>query len=103
MLERIERLNPQLNAYMTVTAEQALEQARTAEREIAAGSYRGPLHGVPMAVKDLFATKGVRTTAGSKMLTDWTPDEDAAVVTQARSRRARSGSASSACTSGHTA
>ena len=81
MLSRIERLNPRLNAYMTVTGEQAMEQARAAEREISGGGYRGPLHGVPLAVKDLFATKGVRTTAGSKMLTDWTPDEDAAVVT----------------------
>ncbi|MDE3094638.1 MAG: amidase [Chloroflexota bacterium] len=80
MLDRIERLNPKLNAYFTVTADQALDAARAAEREVAAGRYRGPLHGVPVAVKDLFATKGVRTTAGSKILGDWLPDHDATVV-----------------------
>ena len=83
-LERIERVNPQLNAYLTVTAEQAMDDARDAEGEIAAGRYRGLLHGVPVAVKDLFATKGVRTTAGSKILADWIPDEDATVVTKLR-------------------
>ena len=80
LLERIERLNPALNAYMTVTGESALAAARVAEREIAGGEYRGLLHGVPVAVKDLFATKGVRTTAGSKILGDWTPDFDATAV-----------------------
>ncbi|MGH7123660.1 MAG: amidase, partial [Stellaceae bacterium] len=84
MLARIERLDPALNAYMTVTGERAIEEARAAEREISTGSYRGALHGVPIAVKDLFATKGVRTTAGSRMLTDWLPDEDATVVTKLR-------------------
>ncbi|MEX2245931.1 MAG: amidase [Dehalococcoidia bacterium] len=83
-LARIDRINPQLNAYMTVTAEQALEDARAAGHEIAAGRYRGLLHGVPVAVKDLFATKGVRTTAGSKILTDWVPDHDATVVVKLR-------------------
>lgn len=80
ILDRIERLNPQLNAFITVTGEQALEAARTAEQDIAAGKYRGTLHGVPIALKDLFATKGVRTTAGSKILGDWTPDYDATAV-----------------------
>src|SRR5437868_4971187 len=80
MLRRIERLNPQLNAYITVTPDAALEEARAAEKEIAGGKHRGPLHGVPIAIKDLFATKGVRTTAGSKLLSDWVPDEDATVV-----------------------
>src|SRR5206468_11057644 len=70
MLRRIERLNPQLNVYITVTADDALEEARVAQKEIGAGKHRGPLHGVPIAVKDLFATKGVRTTAGSKLLSD---------------------------------
>ena len=84
MLARIERLNPALNAYMTVTAEIALEEARAAEHAIAAGQYRGVLHGVPIAHKDLYATKGVRTTAGSKILTDWVPDFDATVVTKLR-------------------
>jgi aspartyl-tRNA(Asn)/glutamyl-tRNA(Gln) amidotransferase subunit A len=83
-LERIERLNPKLNAYITVTAEQALAEARAAEREIAAGRYRGPLHGVPIGVKDLCETKGVRTTAGSKILSDWVPDADAPVVQKLR-------------------
>ncbi len=80
VLERIDRLNPTLNAYMTVTGEAALAAAAAAEREIAAGEYRGLLHGVPVGIKDLFQTKGVRTTAGSKILADWMPDEDATVV-----------------------
>jgi aspartyl-tRNA(Asn)/glutamyl-tRNA(Gln) amidotransferase subunit A len=80
VLARVERLNPQLNAFITVTGEQALAAAREAEREIGAGRYRGALHGVPIAIKDLFATKGVRTTAGSKILADWVPGHDATVV-----------------------
>lgn len=80
MLERVERLNPALNAYITVTADVALEQARVAEGEIVAGRYRGTLHGVPIAHKDLFDTKGVRTTAGSKVLADRVPEADATVV-----------------------
>ena len=84
VLERIERLNPKLNAYITVMADQALAGARTAADEIAAGGYRGPLHGVPVAVKDLCQTKGVRTTAASKILADWVPDEDATIVRKLR-------------------
>ena len=80
VLERIERLNPTLNAYITVMAEQALADAHAAESEIASGHYRGALHGVPVGVKDLCATQGVRTTAGSKILADSVPDEDATVV-----------------------
>lgn len=80
VLDRIARIDPQLNSYMTVTGEQALAAARQAEREIAGGEYRGLLHGVPVGIKDLFATKGVRTTAGSKILADWVPDYDATVV-----------------------
>ena len=76
-LERIERLNPTLNAYITVTADQAMQAARQAEEEIGAGGYRGPLHGIPISLKDLYASKGVRTTAGSKILGDWVPDFDA--------------------------
>lgn len=79
-LDRIAKLNPRLEAYVTVTADLALEAARRAEREIVSGQYRGPLHGVPYSLKDLFATKGVRTTAGSKILADNVPVEDAAVV-----------------------
>lgn len=80
MLERIGRLQPILNAYITVTAEQAERAALEAEREIVAGRYRGPLHGIPVSIKDIFATQGVRTTAGSKILADWVPDHDATAV-----------------------
>ena len=83
-LERIERYNPTLNAYVTVTAENALADARKAEVEIARGQYRGPLHGIPFSIKDNLATKGVRTTAGSKILDDWRPDFDATVVAKLR-------------------
>lgn len=83
-LERIERLNPKLNAYLTVTAESALASAETAEREIREGGYRGPLHGMPFSIKDNIAIRGVRTTAGSKTLADWIPDFDATVVTRLR-------------------
>ncbi len=79
-LDRIARVDPAINAFITVTAEQALASARTAEREITAGNYRGPLHGVPLSVKDLFLTQGVRTTAGSRVLWDSVPDRDATVV-----------------------
>jgi aspartyl-tRNA(Asn)/glutamyl-tRNA(Gln) amidotransferase subunit A len=79
-LGRIERLNPQLNAFITVTAEQALERARQADRELAAGRDRGPLHGIPIAHKDLIATRGVRTTAGSRLYQNYLPAEDATVV-----------------------
>lgn len=79
-LERIERVNPTLNAYVTVTADRALTDARKADDEIAQGRYRGPLHGIPFSIKDNIATKGVRTTAGSKILADWIPDFDATVV-----------------------
>jgi aspartyl-tRNA(Asn)/glutamyl-tRNA(Gln) amidotransferase subunit A len=79
-LERIERLNPILNAYVTVTADDALADAKKVENEIAQGRYRGPLHGIPFSIKDNIATKGVRTTAGSKILDQWIPDFDATVV-----------------------
>ena len=79
-LERIERWNPVVNAFITVTAEQALIEAREAEHEIAAGHWRGPLHGVPLALKDLIDTRGVRTTAASAVFQDRIPDEDAEVV-----------------------
>lgn len=79
-LARIERLNSALRAFITVTADRAVVQAEQADRELAAGRDRGPLHGIPMAVKDLFYTRGVRTTCGSKVFENFVPDENAAVV-----------------------
>jgi aspartyl-tRNA(Asn)/glutamyl-tRNA(Gln) amidotransferase subunit A len=79
-LARIERLNPLLNAFITVTGETALAAARAAESEVANGKRRGPLHGIPIALKDLFDTAGVRTTAGSAIFADRVPSEDAEVV-----------------------
>src|SRR5205809_1258521 len=84
MLERIEKLNPILNAYVTVTADQAMKSAQEAEREIQRGKWRGPLHGVPIALKDLFDTAGVKTTAGSALFKDRVPQEDAEVVRRLR-------------------
>jgi aspartyl-tRNA(Asn)/glutamyl-tRNA(Gln) amidotransferase subunit A len=87
-LARIERLNPKLNAYLTVTAEIALAQARKAEAELLAPRGRkghrdrGPLHGIPISLKDNIYTKGVRTTAGSKILGNFVPKHDAVVVTK---------------------
>ena len=79
-LDRVEAIDPKLNSFITVTPDSALEAARAAEREILAGRYLGTLHGVPVAIKDLFTTKGVKTTAGSKILSGWIPDYDATVV-----------------------
>ncbi|MCC7366427.1 MAG: amidase [Dehalococcoidia bacterium] len=75
-LARIERVDPLVNAYITVTAERALEDAARADAELAHGLSRGPLHGVPIALKDLYATAGIRTTAGSKVLESWIPEAD---------------------------
>lgn len=83
-LERIERLEPLLRAFITLTADDAVSSARAADREIGAGRNRGPLHGVPVALKDLFDTAGVRTTAGSKIFAERVPDEDATAVTRLR-------------------
>jgi aspartyl-tRNA(Asn)/glutamyl-tRNA(Gln) amidotransferase subunit A len=69
-----------MRAFITVTAEPALEQARQADRELAMGKDRGPFHGIPVALKDLFATSGVRTTAGSKVYENWVPGFNATVV-----------------------
>src|SRR5262245_19304170 len=83
-LARIEKLNPALNAFITVTAESALYEAKKAEAEIGRGEWRGPLHGIPLAVKDLVETAGVRTTAASAVLQDYVPKEDAEVVRRLR-------------------
>ncbi len=80
ILDRIRKLNPSLRAYLTVLDESAIRQAEAADQEIAAGRWRGPLHGVPVAVKDLCWTKGVPTTCASKVLRDWRPDANATVV-----------------------
>jgi len=79
-LETIDRLNPVLNAFITVTVASALQEAKLAEEEIAAGHWRGPLHGIPIGLKDLIDTSGVRTTAGSALFKDRIPTADAEVV-----------------------
>ena len=79
-MARIDRHDPSLRAFITITGEQALEQARQADRELSMGQDRGPLHGIPVALKDLFGTRGVRTTAGSKVYEHFVPERDATVV-----------------------
>jgi aspartyl-tRNA(Asn)/glutamyl-tRNA(Gln) amidotransferase subunit A len=79
-LERIQLLDQRLNSFITVTPELALEQARQAETEIQLGSYKGALHGIPLALKDLYETQGIRTTGGSTFFADYFPEADAAVV-----------------------
>lgn len=80
-LERIERIDPTVNSYITVMVDQAREDARQAEAEIQRGEYRGPLHGIPMGIKDQIYTKGIRTTDASKIRADFVPEHDATVVT----------------------
>jgi amidase len=82
ILDRIERLEPVLRTYVTVTADIALEQARKAEEEIRSGRIRGPMHGVPVGIKDLCETRGVKTTWGSRILADHVPDADCTVVSK---------------------
>jgi aspartyl-tRNA(Asn)/glutamyl-tRNA(Gln) amidotransferase subunit A len=79
-LGQIAKLNPVLNAFITVTSDSALARARDLDRELARGIHRGPLHGIPIAHKDLMWTKGVRTTSGSKIFANFLPDRDAVVV-----------------------
>ena len=83
-LAKIEKLNPVLNAFITVTAEPALQQARQAETEIQHGGWRGPLHGIPLGLKDLLDTAGIRTTAASALFRDRIPTQDAEVVRRLR-------------------
>ena len=79
-LNRIDALNGRLGAFITVMREHALSQARQAERSIQAGDYLGPLHGIPVAIKDIIYTRGVLTSAGSRVLADHVPDEDSTLV-----------------------
>lgn len=78
-LARIEKLEPEVNAFITITAEQALDQARVLEAELGAGRWRGPLHGIPVALKDNIDTAGIPTTAASAVIADRVPQEDAEV------------------------
>ena len=79
-LERIDRVNPQVNAIVTLLPDRALDQAREADEALARGDEAGPLFGLPIAHKDLVETKGVRTTRGSPLFRDWVPDRDALIV-----------------------
>ena len=83
-LDRIQALDPRLHAFITVTAERALQDAGRADREIRSGERRGPLHGIPIALKDIVSTRGIRTTAHSRALLDWVPAEDAPVYDKLR-------------------
>ena len=83
-LDRIASLDHRFNSYLTVMREQALADAQQAEEDIASGQHKGPLHGVPVAVKDQFWSKGVRSTGGSRILADFVPDEDATVIANLR-------------------
>jgi amidase len=84
VLERIERLNPTINAYCTLTAELARTAARAAEAAVMRGDTIGPLHGIPYSLKDLTVTKGIRTTFGSKIFEHYVPTEDAILVERLR-------------------
>ena len=83
-LSQIEALNPKLNAFITVTADEALKAARDADKDIAGGRYRGPLHGIPVSLKDLVDLKGIRTTAGSLVRASHVATEDAVVTSRLR-------------------
>src|SRR5664279_2698672 len=74
-IERAEALEPRLHAYITQTFDAARGEAKAAEADIAGGRYRGPLHGVPFAIKDLYETAGLKSTAGSKLLENYVPAE----------------------------
>lgn len=84
-LDRIGSLNRKLYAYLTVCGDEAMQAARESERALARGEYKGPLHGVPVAVKDQLNTAGIRTTSGTPIFDDFVPDEDATVVVKLKS------------------
>lgn len=83
-LDRIDQIDPKLNAYITVCRDEAIAQAKESEQALFKDNYLGPLHGVPVAIKDQIWTKGVLTTAGSNILRDFVPDQDATVVSKLR-------------------
>lgn len=82
LLDRIERVDPKLNSFITINRKEAINTAKEREEEISRGEYRGPLHGIPIGLKDIFDTKGLKTTVGSKIYENNIPNEDAPVVTQ---------------------
>jgi aspartyl-tRNA(Asn)/glutamyl-tRNA(Gln) amidotransferase subunit A len=84
MLDRIAEIDPKLRSYVTVLEDDALKAAAAADAEIAAGRHRGPLHGIPIAIKDIFDTKGVKTTACSRVRANYVPDQDCTVVRKFR-------------------
>ena len=84
VLERIERTEPGLRSFITVTPELALDQARNADAKLATGEPVGPLCGIPMAIKEIILTRGIRTTAGSKMLDSFIAPYDASVTQRVR-------------------
>ncbi|HYX49701.1 MAG TPA: amidase family protein, partial [Ktedonobacteraceae bacterium] len=83
-LDSIDQLDRDIQAFVTVMRDQAYEEAEKAEHEQRTGLFRSPLHGIPIAIKDIIAVKNVRMTAGSQVLPDYVPHEDAAVVEQLR-------------------
>ena len=83
-LARVEALEPALNSFITLLPEQAMEEARVAEHEIESGQYRGPLHGIPIGLKDLFYVKGVPNTSGSKIFDHFIPDYDSTLALKLR-------------------
>src|SRR5213592_4065956 len=81
-LTRIEALHPKVNAFITIAGDEAIARARQVDKEIAAGKYRGPLHGLPYAPKDILATRGIRTTNGSKVTSDWIPAYESTITSR---------------------
>jgi Asp-tRNA(Asn)/Glu-tRNA(Gln) amidotransferase A subunit family amidase len=84
VLTQVDRLQPHLNSFITILHEPARRQAREQEAALMRGEYRGPLHGIPIGIKDNIATAGIRTTVGSKVFTDYVPEEDAYVVNRCK-------------------